>query len=127
APHGFDNIISSKYSIIEKIQMFSRAEVVIGASGAGLINMLFCKPGTKLIEIFSEGFILEPFYDIAPKIGLDYDYVICKGNSKIKNADDGQREHMTVEIDKVLAAVARMEAVKAKKDKLPTNNNVELA
>jgi capsular polysaccharide biosynthesis protein len=111
-PFGFRNIISSKYSILEKIKMFARAEVVIGATGAGLINMLFCKPGTKLIEIFSEGFILEPFYDIAPKIGLEYDYVICKGNNKIKNADDGQRQHITVEIDKVLSAIARMEAEK---------------
>ncbi|WP_187262364.1 glycosyltransferase family 61 protein [Pontibacter beigongshangensis] len=111
-PLGFRNIISSKYSMLERIKMFSQAEVVIGATGAGLINMLFCKPGTRLIEIFSEGFILEPFYDIAPKIGLDYDYVICKGNNNIKNADHGQREHITVEIDKVLSAIARMEAEK---------------
>ncbi|PRY11226.1 uncharacterized protein DUF563 [Pontibacter ummariensis] len=102
APFGFKTVVSSQLSIKEKIRLFSRAKVVVGATGAGLINMFFCKPGTKMIEIFNEGFVVEPFYDIATKIELDYEYIICKGRKKVRNASQGQREHLLVETEKVL-------------------------
>lgn len=107
-PYGFKTVISSKLSIKEKIKLFSKAKVVMGATGAGLISMFFCKPGTTMIEIFNEGFVIEPFYDIATKIGLDYEYIICKSNRKVKNATQGQREHLNVEIDKVLAILNKV-------------------
>ncbi|WP_299820562.1 glycosyltransferase 61 family protein [uncultured Pontibacter sp.] len=109
APYGFSTVVSSKLSIREKIKLFSRAKVVLGATGAGLISMFFCRPGTKMIEIFNEGFVIEPFYDIATKLDLDYEYIICKNNRKVKNATQGQREHLVVETDKVLAILDKME------------------
>lgn len=98
---GFQVVISSKLSILEKIQLFSKADTVVSATGAGFINILFCKPGTKIIELFNEGFVIEPFYDIATKIGLDYHYIICEGKRKIRNAAQGQRENLTVDIARV--------------------------
>ncbi|MCC9166765.1 glycosyltransferase family 61 protein [Pontibacter harenae] len=108
-PYGFKNVVSSKLSIIEKIKLFSQAKVVMGACGAGLINMLFCQPGTKLIEVYNEGFILEPFYDIATKTNLDHQYVICKGNKNVKTADQGMKEHVVFEIDKILALLQELD------------------
>ncbi|MCX2741150.1 glycosyltransferase family 61 protein [Pontibacter anaerobius] len=114
-PYGFTSVVSSKLSIKEKIKLFSKAKVVVGATGAGLISMFFCKPGTKMIEIFNEGFVIEPFYDIATKIDLDYDYIICKGNKHVRNADQGQREHLVVETDKIVEILDRMKTDKIKK------------
>lgn len=117
-PYGFKTVVSSELSIKEKIKLFSKAKVVLGATGAGLISMFFCKPGTKMIEIFNEGFVIEPFYDIATKIDLDYEYIICKGNKRVRNADQGQREHLQVETDKVLYILEQMKADKSKKVKV---------
>lgn len=100
-PYGFENVVASKLDIKEKIALFSQAEIVLGATGAGLVSMFFCKPGTRVIEVFNEGFVVEPFYDIATKIGLDYHYIICKGNRPVRNAGQGQREHLFVETSKV--------------------------
>ena len=116
-PYGFNSIVSSKLSIREKIKLFSKAKVVLGATGAGLISMFFCKPGTKMIEIFNEGFVIEPFYDIATKLGLDYEYIICKNKRKVKNATQGQREHLFVETDKVLEILEKMEQENEKSTK----------
>ncbi|MDX5481505.1 MAG: glycosyltransferase family 61 protein [Hymenobacteraceae bacterium] len=110
-PYKFQKVISSKLSIKEKIRLFSKADVVMGATGAGLISMFFCKPGTKMIELFNEGFVIEPFYDIATKIDLDYEYIICKNNRRVRNANQGQREHLLVEIDKVTDILNRMQKV----------------
>ncbi|WP_299707724.1 glycosyltransferase family 61 protein [uncultured Pontibacter sp.] len=106
--YKFKSIVSSKYSILEKIRMFSQAKVVVSATGAGLISMFFCKPGTKIIEIFHEGFVIEPFYDIATKIDLDYDYIICKGDKKVHDATEGQRQHLFVETDQVVEILDKM-------------------
>ncbi|ARS34493.1 glycosyltransferase family 61 protein [Pontibacter actiniarum] len=111
-PYGFKTVVSSQLSIKEKIKLFSKAKVVLGATGAGLISMFFCKPGTKMIEIFNEGFVIEPFYDIATKIDLDYEYIICKGNKRVRDAGQGQREHLLVETDRVVAILDEMKKSK---------------
>ncbi|WP_018478609.1 glycosyltransferase family 61 protein [Pontibacter roseus] len=113
--YNFTSIVSSKYSILEKVRMFSQARVVLSATGAGLISMFFCKPGTKVIEIFNEGFVIEPFFDIATKIDLDYDYIICKGDKKVKDAREGQRQHLVVETDRVVAILDKMRKSSEKK------------
>jgi capsular polysaccharide biosynthesis protein len=99
AGYGFSTIVSSGYSIVEKVRLFSKARFVMSPTGAGLISVLFCQPGTRLVEIFNEGFVIEPFYDIATKLELDYRYIICKSPSgkKARNAAQGQRDHLVVE------------------------------
>lgn len=39
-------------SIEEQIILFHNAEIIAGEHGAGLTNVLFCKPNTRVIEIF---------------------------------------------------------------------------
>ena len=31
--------------------MFHNAECIVGLHGAGIVNVVFCKPGTKIIEL----------------------------------------------------------------------------
>ncbi|RDV13697.1 glycosyltransferase family 61 protein [Pontibacter diazotrophicus] len=114
-PYGFRCVVASQLSIKEKIKLFSKAKVIMGATGAGLISMFFCKPGTKMVELFNEGFVIEPFYDIASKIGLDYEYIICKGSKRVRNASQGQRENLQVEIEKVVEILEMMRAKQEKK------------
>jgi capsular polysaccharide biosynthesis protein len=55
----------STLSFVEKMSQFAKADLIVSATGAGLANMLFCKPGTQVLEIFNDGIIVGPFYDIA--------------------------------------------------------------
>jgi capsular polysaccharide biosynthesis protein len=118
--YKFKSVVSSNFSILEKIKMFSQAKVVVSATGAGLISMFFCKPGTKIIEIFHEGFVIEPFYDIATKIDLDYDYIICKGDKPVHDAAEGQRQHLFVETDQVVEILEKMRKNSGKKSSVET-------
>lgn len=107
--YGFNTIVSSNHSIAEKVRLFSKAKFILSPTGAGLISMLFCQPGTKLVEIFNEGFVIEPFYDIATKLDLDYNYIICKAQGeKAKNAAQGQKGHLVVETEKVEEMLEKM-------------------
>lgn len=55
--NGFTEIFTETMSTTDKIIMFANAEVVIGAIGGGICNVLFSPNNTKLISIVSPYFL----------------------------------------------------------------------
>ncbi|PWU04973.1 MAG: hypothetical protein C5B43_03900 [Verrucomicrobia bacterium] len=51
---GFQRYNLEDLDFIEQIQLFSQAKIVVAAHGAGLTNIIFCKPNTQIIELFQE-------------------------------------------------------------------------
>jgi len=49
--HGFKLIDPSKLSLAQQVDAFSNADIILGPHGAGLTNIMFCNPGTKVIEV----------------------------------------------------------------------------
>jgi len=48
---GFVKYQLTKLSFFEKIFLFNNAEIIFGAHGSGFMNLTFCKPLTKVIEV----------------------------------------------------------------------------
>lgn len=71
---GFKKYCLTNLSVIEQAALFQNAEIIIGAHGAGLTNILFCKPNTKIIEIFQARSSCTYFY-ISQQLNLKYDYI----------------------------------------------------
>jgi capsular polysaccharide biosynthesis protein len=120
---GFEVVSLSKLSFIEQATLFYSSDVIIGEHGAGLTNLLFCREGTKVIEIFSVFWIAPCFYAIAVSAGLEYHFhlaepdAICSlagkesASKHISNTLDAQRSRTyTVDADdlrrKVLEVIA---------------------
>jgi hypothetical protein len=59
----------------EQVDLFQRATHVIGCHGAGLTNILFCNPGTIVIEILNICYATPAYALIAQELGLNYQYV----------------------------------------------------
>lgn len=70
-PLGFVRYELSKLSLLEQVALFYNAEYVVAAHGAGLTNLIFCRPGTKVVEIF-QNLYDSVFYNIAQTCGLSY-------------------------------------------------------
>jgi hypothetical protein len=69
---GFVPVAMENFTLREKAWLLGRAEAVLGPSGAGLCNIVFCQPGTKVIEIRVQPYpVMEP-WDIANRCGLDF-------------------------------------------------------
>jgi hypothetical protein len=51
---GFKRYVLGQMTVIDQIILFHNAEIIVCEHGAGLTNALFCKPKTKIIEIFQE-------------------------------------------------------------------------
>jgi capsular polysaccharide biosynthesis protein/glycosyltransferase involved in cell wall biosynthesis len=78
-PLGFETVWLEGASVEEQIDMFQRAEFVIGAHGAGLTNLLFCEPGTKVIEFMPTAEMRPFFWLISEKLGLRHAMQFCPG------------------------------------------------
>ena len=55
---------------------FTGADEIVAVHGAGLTNLLFCRPGTRVIEIFPENFVKSTYFWLARQLGLEYHYLI---------------------------------------------------
>jgi len=76
--HGFTMVSLEGMPFAEQIDLFASAAFVIGAHGGGLANLLFCAPGTRVLE-FSPDFAFRPQYWLmAEKLGLNYAVLPCQ-------------------------------------------------
>ncbi len=80
---GFHIISPGKLSLAEQIEAFRNARIVLSPHGAGLTNIIFCRPNTTLIEIFPEGGVHgSAFLRIASQLNFSYYYVV---GQKVEN------------------------------------------
>lgn len=93
---GFQLIYFEDYSFWEQVAMMQNAETVITSHGANLVNILFMKESSKVIEINAEKMeeAVLCYWVMANQLGLDYYYLGAKVDDK------GDYE---VNIDAVLA------------------------
>ncbi|MDJ0701721.1 MAG: glycosyltransferase family 61 protein [Leptolyngbyaceae cyanobacterium MO_188.B28] len=54
---------------------FAEASVVIGATGAGLANLVFCQPGTKVLELIPSDHVHSYFCSLSQAAKLQYGYL----------------------------------------------------
>lgn len=50
--YGFERYELSKLSVVEQIQLFNQAEIIISPQGTGLANSIFCNLQVTIIELF---------------------------------------------------------------------------
>lgn len=103
-PFGFEVHYLSHYSIEEQAQLFNSAKMIVASHGGGLTNLVFCAPGTKVLEFFPDNYVNHLFYDIANKRELEYEYLVCSAQDFTGN-----------DLDRALAnVVADLDAIKSK-------------
>jgi hypothetical protein len=49
---GFKRYFLEELSMQDQMSLFSSAKMIVSPHGAGLTNILFCQPGTKILELF---------------------------------------------------------------------------
>jgi capsular polysaccharide biosynthesis protein len=65
-------VIASELPVAEQIRVFASAKMIVSPHGANMTNVLFCQPGTKIIELFSPGYVNPINWVISNHAGLDY-------------------------------------------------------
>lgn len=100
---GFNVVRPHEMSGAEQIACFSSASLVVGAAGSAMFNAVFCRPGTKVVDIESEPHWIFTHCNLFGSCGLDY------GIFEAKAADsDWSRPHKPLAVN-VKALIARIE------------------
>jgi capsular polysaccharide biosynthesis protein len=90
---GFSFITCEDLSYSDQVKVFTSAKYVIGPHGAGLMNTIFCRPGSKVGEINS-GANNPCYLAMANQLGLSFSRFGATCTDSISN-----RENMNVDLD----------------------------
>lgn len=97
---GFKKVTLESMKVAEQVKLFSNAKVIIAPHGAGLANLVFCKPGTKVIELFSPKYMPSYYWMISNHVHLDYYYLVNEVEQSSLTSSD-----FTVNIGRLLELV----------------------
>lgn len=114
--YGFEIRFLSEMALHEVAKFFNSAKLVLGAHGSGFANLVFCEPGTKVIEFFPINYVRHIDYDICNKMGLDYHYLLCPAVGDATDTMNGQKVNV----------IADIPAIRAKLDELLELNALSL-
>lgn len=90
-PYGFKRVILELEPVSRQIEIFHSAKIVVAPLGAGLTNLLFSNPETKVIELFSPTWVRPVFRLISHHMGLDYYYILGEKIPELYKVDDYRR------------------------------------
>jgi tetratricopeptide (TPR) repeat protein/capsular polysaccharide biosynthesis protein len=75
-PLNFECVVLESLTFSEQVELMATASVIIGPHGAGLSNIVFCPPGTKIVELFNLDYV-PPYYRVISNIcQLEHYYLI---------------------------------------------------
>lgn len=69
---GFKIVVPGSLSFLEQARLFRGADLVIGAHGAGMTNIVFCEPGAVVYEILPAHYSNACFCNLAHTCALKY-------------------------------------------------------
>jgi hypothetical protein len=106
--YDFEIHYLSGMSVTEQAQLFNAAKIVVGAHGAGLSNLVFCQPDTKVLEFFPDQYVRHLFYDVCNKRGIKYHYLLCKSEMTATNSVSGQKVSLIADVEAIESKVISM-------------------
>ncbi len=76
ARYGFTVVSFEQMDFAEQVATMHAARHVISEHGAGTANIQFCRPATRVLELFNPFCVQPAFWSIASRRGLDYGYLV---------------------------------------------------
>jgi len=106
---GFKSITLSRLSFKHQVELFKNAKFIIGLHGAAFANIVFSKPGTKIIEIASHD-SGDVILNLAESCKLNYKRIVEKN---LLSTLKFQNSHINVNINKLKKLILSFRSNKA--------------
>lgn len=86
---GFTTVALENLTIREQAKLFDRAKVIVAQHGAALTNLMYCRPGATVVEIFNgpSGNGHRLYRNLANQLDLDYNSLELEGPHKDATVD----------------------------------------
>jgi len=79
---GYQAVELSTLGFAEKAALFSRATDVIGLAGAGMMSVMFCPRGTRVVELLPSNFVIYLYATICAALGQEHHAYVFRNNSR---------------------------------------------
>ena len=100
--YGFECIYLEEYPMAEQVQIMAEAAYIIAPHGAGLTNLVFCSPGTTIIELIYPKAVKRLFWTLSSIMNLNYYYLFAKGDLPPEGVDSYlNSDDMEIDLDKL--------------------------
>ena len=77
ARHGFTTVYLEEHDVAAQARLFRDARVVFGVHGSGFSNVVFCRPGATLVELFHPSETPSYFWVLSRQCGLAYRAIVA--------------------------------------------------
>lgn len=94
AKAGFSKVCLEDYTVQQQAAIFRQSRIVVMPTGGGLANLVFCNPGTRIIELFDPAYLPTFSLSLTSTLGLEYVALVgvstvdARGHSDIGNNAD---------------------------------------
>jgi len=111
---GFTVVDESSRTIVEQIELYRDAKVLVGPHGSAFTNMVWAVPGARIVEMIPSTFDVEYHEHLAASLGHHHTKIACANGPR---ATSGVTIDFNADVPFVIAAIER--EVKAAQ---PTNS-----
>ncbi len=74
--HGFETCYAEQLAFRDQVALFAQAQVVVGCHGAGFTNVLFSKPGARVLDVQDPNYRNFAFWNMCEAVGHRYWYFL---------------------------------------------------
>ena len=69
---GFTTVTLETLTVAEQARLFHEADTIVGVHGSGFANLVFCRPGTSLLELHSPNEQPAYYETLSRRVGIHY-------------------------------------------------------
>jgi Glycosyltransferase 61 len=110
---GFRKVVLEGLSVLEQAETFAAADFVIAPHGSGLTNLVFCRPGTTVIEMFSPSYVHPLYWMLSNRVSLAYSFLVGSGEGPAAWDEwprSGGVDPMTINIGQLVALIESLDS-----------------
>ena len=108
AESGYEVVDTAAMPMAEQIAMFAQATHIVAPHGAGLANIMFCAPGTRLCELQMDRYMNLCFRKLAALRGLVYGCVVGEADAQSHDMAWEHGMEWSVDLKRVKDALGHM-------------------
>jgi Glycosyltransferase 61 len=72
---GLSIVYAEDLAFAQQIQLFAQAQLIVAPHGAGLANLTWCRPGTRVLELFAPDVFNDCYARLSEMLQLNYHYL----------------------------------------------------
>jgi len=112
-PLGFEAVDPGELSVRDQIRTFAEADVIVAPHGAALANLVFCSPGSALLELFPAQSMVGDYWKMTCGVpGLEYRYLSGAGPAVGTTRGEFVVADITVDLPQLASMVDEMLAAR---------------